>query len=453
MARGRFVFVTTELYPETQGGAGVVVDALARHLAGQRPVVVLLASPDPVEVKARDGVRVEVSLIPPTGFLERSDAVARSAAELIRPGDRIEVQDFEGLGYSMLVNRVALGLGSNPITVRFHGPYDLLREGMETVPTDWQLPAAMERGAFQMADQILIPVLGHHQTIVERYRVSDERIVVSPPPIPSLEGQVSSPTQVPVFASLGRLGEMKGSQDLVRAAVSLLEAGLELRVRFVGGDGWSPTGGSSMTEWLGTLIPSRLRDAFEFSGAKGRDQLVTALAGVTAVVVSSRFESFCLAAHEARRLGLPVVVPDLPAFKGLFTEETGALVYDRTVDGLAAAMHRLVEDDDLAPTLSGKPPPQTGDTWHAYLTDPEPRHPRAQAGLATEASQAVEGALRSQPSAGSPALRRIYRHLPESLAGDHGSPHPTGSQGSPADPSLLADGTGSPAQGPASPRR
>ena len=417
MAQGRLVFVTTELYPETQGGAGVVVDALARHLAEQRPVVVILASPDPVEVMDRNGVQVEVSLIPPMGFLERSDAVARSAAELILPGDRVEIQDFEGLGYSILVNRAALGLGSNPITVRFHGPYDLLREGMETVPSDWQVPAAMERGVFKMADQVLIPVPGHHQTIVGRYAVSGDRVVVSPPPIESLEGHVGSPSEVPIFGSLGRLGEMKGSQDLVRAAVSLLDDGLQLKVRFVGGDGWSPTGSSLMTEWLQTMIPSQYRAVFEFSGSKAREQLVTALEGVNAVVVSSRFESFCLAAHEARQLGLPVVVPDLPAFEDLFTEETGALVYDRTVEGLAASLRRLVEEEGLARSLSRKPRPQPGDTWQVYLNDPEARHPRAQAGLATEASQAVEQASRSQTSGGSPTLRRIYRYLPESVAG------------------------------------
>ena len=76
MPERRIVFVTTELYPETQGGAGVVVDALARHLAGFRPVLVLLATPDPVEVMERDGVEVEVALIPAADFLERSKETA-----------------------------------------------------------------------------------------------------------------------------------------------------------------------------------------------------------------------------------------------------------------------------------------------------------------------------------------------------------------------------------------
>ena len=416
MPQGRIVFVTTELYPETQGGAGVVVDALARHLAGHRPVVVLVATPDPIQLMERSGVQVEVTLIPPTGFLERSQLTASRVTELVERGDRIEVQDFEGLGYSMLVNRVALGLESNPTTVRFHGPYDLLRDAMETDPGDWHVPAAMERGVFQMADQVLIPVPGHHETMVGRYAVSAERVAVSPPPIPPLEGEVTSPSRVPLFAAVGRLGEMKGSQDLVRAALSLLEEGLDLTVRFVGGDGWSPTARSSMSEWLLSLIPPRHREAFEFPGSLAREHLSESLHGVTAVVVPSRFESFCLAAHEARRLRLPVVVSDLPAFAGLFAEETGALVYDGTVEGLAASMRRLAEEEGLARSLSRKPVPQPGDTWEAYRSDPEPRHPRAQAGLATEASKAVEEASRIPTSPGSAALRRVYRYLPAPIA-------------------------------------
>jgi GT2 family glycosyltransferase/glycosyltransferase involved in cell wall biosynthesis len=415
----RIVFVTTEIYPETQGGAGIVVDALARHLAASRPVLVVLGTPDPVEVMDRDGVEVEVVLIPPIGFLERSQTMAEEVARLIRPGDRIEVQDFEGLGYSILVNRVGIGLQDNPITVRFHGPYDLLRDGMETDPGDWWLPAAMERGVFRMADQVLIPATGHRETLSGRYGLDPERIVMSPPQIPPMEGEVASGPQIsatPVFAALGRLGEIKGSQDLVRAALVLLDGGLELRVRFVGADGWSTTAGSPMTEWLISQIPDRHRPAFEFPGPHPREHISDALHNVTAVVVTSRFESFCLAAHEARRLGLPVVVPNLPAFEGLFTEETGALVYDGTVQGLAASMLRLIQEEGLARSLAGRPLPQPGDTWDAYRTDPAPRHPRSQAGLATAASIDVEKSAPLPPSRSSPTLRQVYRYLPGPVA-------------------------------------
>ncbi len=416
MSDRRIVFVTTELYPETQGGAGVVVDALARHLAGTQPVLVVLASPDPVEVRERDGVEIEVALIPATGFVERSEMTAEAVAGLARPGDRIDVQDFEGVGYTLLLDRARLGLEQTPITVRFHGPYDQLRDAMESEPDDWWLPAAMERGVFRMADQVLIPVEGHRLVMVDRYGVESDRIVVSPPPIPPLEGEISRGRGTPVFVALGRLGEMKGSQDLVRAALALLDEDIRLKVRFVGGEGWSPTAGTPMTEWLQTMIPDRHRPAFEFAGIRPREHISDLLDNVTAVVVASRFESFCLAAHEARRLGLPVVVPDLPAFRGQFHESTGALVYDGTVGGLSRTLRRLATDDALASDLGGRPVPQPGDPWAAYRSDPPPRHPRAQAGLATEASQHLEKSTPAPVIRRSPALRRVYRYVPGPVA-------------------------------------
>jgi GT2 family glycosyltransferase/glycosyltransferase involved in cell wall biosynthesis len=379
-------------------------------------VLILLASPDPVEVMARDGIEVEVVLISPGGFMERSQEVADGLARLVQPGDRIEVQDFEGLGYVLLLDRARLRLDQSPVTVRFHGPYDLLGEAMETDPGDWWLPAAMERGVFRMADQVLIPVEGHRLVMIDRYGVDPERISVSPPPIPPLEGGPSNRSRIPVFAALGRLGEMKGSQDLVRAALSALDTGVDLKVRFVGGEGWSPSAGSPMTQWLQSLVPEQHRSAFEFPGPRPREHISELLEDVTAVVVASRFESFCLAAHEARRLGLPVVVPDLPAFRGLFDETTGALVYDGTVEGLTAALLRLTTDAPLAQDLGERPVPQPGDTWAAYRTDPTPRHPRAQAGLATEAAQHLEQSTPESPSRPNPTLRRVYRYLPGPVA-------------------------------------
>ncbi len=64
---------------------------------------------------------------------------------------------------------------------------------METTPDDWWLPAAMERGVFSMADQVLIPVPGHRQVMLDRYGVMPDRLMVSPPPIPPLDGEAAPP--------------------------------------------------------------------------------------------------------------------------------------------------------------------------------------------------------------------------------------------------------------------
>ena len=410
------VFVTTELHPEFPGGAGVVVDGLTSLLGDDRETLVLLLTPNDVDaLEERPGVRVELAQIPETGFLERSQAAANALAEVVEPGDRIEVQDFEGIGFWALSHRAALGLDLALFTVRFHGPYDLLAEAMETVPGDWDIPITMEREVFAMADLVLVPTPGFVPVLAHRYQVEPERIVVSPPPVPALSPTGLSPTDPPVFAVVGRLGEMKGSVEMVEATLSLLAKGVDLQVHFVGGDGWSPTTGTWMQERLEKMIPGRQRNSFRFTGHVERGELPVALSDVTAVVVPSRFESFNLAAHESRALGLPVLVPDIAAFSGSFREETGAMVYDGTIPALAEALRRLATDSALVDRLRRSPAPELADPIAAYRIDRLPRHPRSQAGLGTVAVKRLEEAERAAIRSGG-VLQRAYRLLPARLA-------------------------------------
>jgi len=235
--------------------------------------------------------------------------------------------------------------------------------------------------------------------------------------VPPLATDGRARPSIPVFAVIGRLGEMKGSQDMVAAAVTLLEEGHQLKVRFIGGDGWSTSTSSTMSDRLGAMIGPEHSSAFSFITDAQRSQLPGLIRDVTAVVVPSRFESFCLAAHEARMMGQAVVVPALPAFEGLFSTETGALIYDRTVEGLTDAMRQLIVDSSLVERLASAPAPEPGDPWSAYHTDPEPRHPRSQAGLATAATQRVNAAWEaSRSSSRSPTLEALYRRVPAGLA-------------------------------------
>src|SRR5690606_24207347 len=90
-----------------------------------------------------------------------------------------------------------------------------------------------------------------------------------------------------------------------------------------------------------------------------------------------------------------------------------ALVYDGSIEGLADAMRQLASDESMVDRLSGASVPEIGDALEAYRSDPEPHHPRAQAGLATAASQRLEKfwqAKKAKPS----LLQQAYRRLPVS---------------------------------------
>ncbi len=423
MSGRHVVFVTTELEPLTPGGAGALVARLAAGLraAGDR-VTVVLAGPRTEGgagvVLAGDGTVDDAA---PTPFMARSRAAAAALTALVAEAgaDLVEFQDFDGLAFWALARRHDLGLERTPLTVRLHGPVDLMVEAIGHSNPVLDGAAAMEREAFAMADRVVVPSPPFVAVAADRYLGGDRsRVAVGEPAIPQVDHAGWEPAPGLEFACYGRLAEVKGSHDFVAAAVAALDAGLDARFRLVGPDGWSLSADRPMSEWLTGLLPPEWRDRVELTGGLDRAQAAGMLRTARAVVVPSRFESFGLAAHEVRAMGLPLVVPDLPAFRHYWSEATGALVYDGSVAGLTAAFHRLAADPGLAARLAAAPLPGYADPLAPYADLPAPRHPQAQAGLGTAAVQRVEAALAGpgRTSAAARAARAALRVLPEPAA-------------------------------------
>ncbi len=421
MSTRHVVFVTTELEPVTPGGAGALVARLAAALrAAGEQVTVVLAADVPAGgdgyVRAPDPV---VDAAAPTPFLARSREAAKALAEVVAGGgaDVVEVQDFDGLGFWALTRRAELGLERVPIAVRLHGPVDLMVEATGIETPELGPVAVMERAVFAAADAVVVPSPAVGTLVAARYDLDPDRVLVGEPIVPGVAPAGWRPASPPELAYYGRLAEVKGAHDFVAAAVDVLGRRPDWRFRLVGPDGWSATAHRPMREWLTASIPAGLRSSFDFAGPVDRDEAPRVLATATAVAIPSRFESFGLAAHEVRAMGLPLVVPDLAAFADYWSEATGALVYDGSVEGLAAALLRVGEDRALADRLAAAPLPRYGDPLAPYRTPPPPRHPRAQAGLATAAVQQVEAALAPpRLSAVSRAARAVLRALPAPAA-------------------------------------
>ena len=400
---GRHVFVATELAPWLPGGAGAVVAETAARLAraGALVTVVVIADDRPATL---DGAGFTVEWVEPpppdddapTPYLAASRAAAAAVARLVatEPLDRVEVQDFWGLGFHLLADRHELGLDRTPVLVRVHGTIGLIADAMGATEPYFAHVDAMEAGALAMCDGIIVPSAAIGDVVVARYAVDPSRLVVGEPAIAPLAPVDRAPAVVPEFAALGRLGEAKGTDLLVDAAIEVARELPRLRVRFLGDDGRSYATGGSLRDALVARIPPEAHDAIVFEPRRPREQLPEALRTVWAVVVPSRFETFCVAAHEARALGLPVVVPDLPAFRDYFTHDTGALVVDGTVAGFADALRRLSTDPGLVAELAEAPPPSYGDPLAPYLAAAAAvRHPREQAGTATAARAALDTVL------------------------------------------------------------
>jgi len=383
------VFVTTELAPLTPGGAGVVVARLRDRLneRGDRVSVILVGEFGgnlPVGAVAAGSA---------DAFEERSQLAAEALEDLVardRP-DLIEFQDFDGLAFHALAHRSDTGVGQVPIQVRFHGPADLMFEAIRVEPSEIAVARSMEESSFRMADRVVVPSPGIEALAIERYELEADRVKVGTPPLAAPRPLDLAPAPNPTLVCVGRLGEVKGTHDLVAAAVPVLRDNPDLRLVLIGEDGWSAAARMPMSEWLSTeLIPDDVADRIEITGRLHGDALDERMAEAWAIIVPSRFESFNLVAHEARTAGLPVIIPNLPAFDGVLDEATGALVYDGSREGLSDVMRRIIEDEDLRRRLAAASVPTYGDPLGPYNTLPTVRHPRSQAGLATAAVQRLE---------------------------------------------------------------
>ncbi len=408
-------FVSSELAPYTGGGAGVAVAALVKllRLDGHRARVVLVT--DAVE----DVDEEWVELVAPepddiSRFLGASKAASAAVARLARGVDLFEFQDFHGLGYWSLMRRRSLGLETTRIVVRAHGPTDMISRHVAQPDASQKHVSVMERQAFLMADAVICAGEAIADVLANEYELASDRVLVSPPPVTPLNGDVKlHRSGHPEVVYLGTVAEAKGAPEFVEAAVEIARDEERARFRLVGSDGWHSIEHRPMSASLLDRIPFDLRHQFEFVGALNRDELAHALRTAWAVVTPSRFETFCLAAHEARQLGLPVVVPHHAGFSDFFSLQTGALVYDGTIPGLRRALQTVVEGGPTLDRLMLAPGPTYPDPTAVYRDGlPDIRHGRVQAGLATAALARLEEAIAPPPPEDPPELHtRVARWL------------------------------------------
>ncbi|NNC43964.1 MAG: glycosyltransferase, partial [Acidimicrobiia bacterium] len=407
--------VSSELAPYTSGGAGVAVAALVSSLRadGHRARVVLVSD----AVADVDEEWVEVVAPEPddiSRFLGASKAASAIVARLAHGVDLFEFQDFHGLGYWSLMRRRSLGLETTRIVVRAHGPTDLISRHVAQPDASQKHVSVMERQAFVMADAVICSGEAIADVLADEYELERDRVLVSPPPVTPLSGDGKlHRSGHPEVVFLGTVAEVKGATEFVEAAVEIAQDDERARFRLVGTDGWHSSEKRPMSASLLDRIPVEVRHQFEFVGALDRDELAPALSTAWAVVTPSRFETFCLAAHEARQLGLPVVVPHHEGFSGFFSLQTGALVYDGTIPGLRTALQTVVEGGPTLDRLMLAPAPTYPDPTALYRTElPDIRHSRVQAGLATAALARLEEAIAPPPPEEPPELHtRVARWL------------------------------------------
>jgi glycosyltransferase involved in cell wall biosynthesis len=146
------------------------------------------------------------------------------------------------------------------------------------------------------------------------------------------------------FATVARLFELKGHDDIIAVAPAVLRA--NPRVRFVWiGDGILRDRLIADLEHLG------IRHDFILTGLVPPGRIPELLSAVDAVIHTSLREGLARVLPQALLVGRPVISYDVDGAREVVLPETGVLLAPRDLDGLAAAILRLAGDPSLRAKL------------------------------------------------------------------------------------------------------
>ncbi len=202
---------------------------------------------------------------------------------------------------------------------------------------------------------------GQYQTV---YSGMDVDAFLNPPrPREEVRRELGLADGEVAFATVARLFERKGHDDVLAAAPGVLAENPAVRFVFVG-DGVLRDRLVAETERLG------LRHAFRFVGLVPPERIPELLGAVDAVVHPSLREGLARVLPQALLAGRPVVSYDVDGAREVVLPETGVLLRPRDVAGLAAAVLRLAADPALREAMGLEGRRRFADQFrHETMTD------------------------------------------------------------------------------------
>jgi len=350
------VVLVSGIWPPDVGGPSSHAPALAAALleAGHEVEVVTTADvapesrPYPVRWVAR-------SRPAPLRHL----AVVREVASAARDADRVYA--------TTMVRRAALGaaLARRPLVVKLvadeafererrSGRFDGSLEEFQAARGGprRRLLRATRTVALRRAERVLVPS-AYLRGIALGWGLAPERVRVVPNPAPELpqlpsreEARAALGVTGPALATAGRLTAQKALPDALQAIARV--PAVELLVL---GDGSERPALERDAETLG------VSDRVRFLGAGTRDDVLRLFRAADAVLVTSAWENLPHTVLEALAVGTPVIATAVGGIPEVVVDgENGLLVPPHDVDAIAAAVARLVREEDLRRALAAAAP-------------------------------------------------------------------------------------------------
>jgi glycosyltransferase involved in cell wall biosynthesis len=192
-----------------------------------------------------------------------------------------------------------------------------------------------------MGDQALAAGVGRPDQYSTVYSGMDVEAFLNPPrPRDEVRRELGLADDEVAFATVARLFERKGHDDILEAAPEILGANPKVRFIFIG-DGILRDRLMADAERLG------VRHAIHFTGLVPPDRIPELLNAVDAVVHPSLREGLARVLPQSLLVGRPVISYDVDGAKEVVLPETGILLPPRSIVGLKGAILRLAADPAL----------------------------------------------------------------------------------------------------------
>ncbi len=369
------LFVTDEFYPINNGGIARLLNITATELTSKKCFVTILISTEDYNSvmnfknsNSNKYLKVygvnellgtssyDVKFPPWVLSLDRMHQSYRATLairELCNDNkfDLIEFNDCWGLGYVFFKWRelFAESFTRIPAWVRIHGTMencmiaDCISTDVAFFPYHYGV-FQMERESFKMCDGIISPSKAVGEWYKQTYDIGMKPTVVSVPIFEKLNKHLIHPRRIinTPFKILyyGRVQHLKGVDNIVKAVVSIYaKHKLIIEVTLIG------TVVNNYDQYLQQFIPEALKGNFKFIGLINPTELSTFAIDSDVAIVSSRLETFCLAAHELNWLGIPLILNKIAAFTDFFVDGENCLFYDNTVGSLENSILKFFSEN------------------------------------------------------------------------------------------------------------
>lgn len=326
----KICYVSFEYPPQFGGGIGTYVSNISRVMSEEHEVHVLTFNPGNLKSDENDG-RVFVHRIAMDSRQIRvidgtdsehlstllfwslySEKVYTKLKELHRSVhfDVVEFPDYRGEGYfAMLSKRIHGEFHDVELVVRLHTPLIVLNKyNLAKSTSGMDQLVNFENTSILLCDHLVSPskILG--QVIIKELGCS-KKVVVIPHPIE--DNLLAAPLELTnsnEVLYVGRLERRKGVETLVQAMLPLLRKYPQMQLKMIGGDTNSGPQGTSMRDYLISLIPHDLLERVAMLDRLPREELVHQYSQSRLCVFPSLFENFPNVCLEAMAAGSPVVV-------------------------------------------------------------------------------------------------------------------------------------------------